>query len=62
MLLQDPEGDLYQLEDDINNWNEIVNLKKHNIILYTAYICNDCGNFFAKGEIRTGIIGNNHSG
>jgi len=61
VLLKGPEGDLYQLEDDLNNWNESTNLEKNNIILYIAYICDDCGNFFAKGETRTGIIGNNHS-
>lgn len=24
---------------------------EHNIVTYTAFICNDCGNFFALGEL-----------
>ena len=52
-LFKGSDGHLYQLEDDFNKWNEHVNLEKNNIILYTAYLCNNCGNFFAKGEIQT---------
>ncbi len=27
-LLKGPEGELYQLEDDLNNWNEHTNMEK----------------------------------
>ena len=55
-LLKNPNGDLWQLEDDLNNWGN-QKMEKNNIILYTCYICNVCGNFFAIGETRTGKIG-----
>ena len=58
-LLKNRNGELYQIEDDINNWGN-QKMEKNNIILYTAYTCNVCGNFFAIGETRTGKIGNNH--
>lgn len=55
-LLKDRNGKLWQLEDDINKWG--TPKVEKNIILYTAYICNVCGNFFAIGETRTGPITN----
>ncbi len=58
-LFKDRNGELYQLEDNLNDWGTYMNMKENNIILYTAYICNVCGNFFAIGEKRTGKIGDN---
>jgi len=58
-LFKDRNGELYQLEDDLNNWGS-QKIEKNNIILYTAYLCNVCGNFFAIGEKRTGKIGDNN--
>ena len=60
VLLKDPNGNNYQVEDDLNNWNTEIRIAEYNIITYTAYICEDCGNFFAKGETRTGTIKRNH--
>ena len=57
-LLKDRNSGLWQLEDDLNLWG-ILKVDKNNIILYTSYVCNICGNFFAIGETRTGKIGNN---
>ena len=31
--------------------------KENNIVLYTTYVCKECGNLFAIGETRTGKIG-----
>ena len=47
---------LYQLEVDLEKWGG-QKMEKNNIVLYTAYTCNVCGNFFAIGETRTGKIG-----
>ena len=49
-LLKDTEGRPYQVKDDFNNWTGSTSLGKNSIIIYTAYICDDCGNFFAKAE------------
>ena len=55
-LIKDRNGNLWELEDDINNWGT-QKMEENNIITYTSYICNTCGNFFAIGKSRTGEIG-----
>jgi len=57
-LLKDRNGDLWQLEDDLNLWGT-QKMERNNIVTYTSYVCNTCGNFFAIGETRTGKIGDN---
>lgn len=47
--IEDNNGKPYQLEDDLNKWNDKISVEK-NIILYTTFVCNDCGNLFALGE------------
>lgn len=51
-LLKDPNGKLYQLEDDFNQWidNPKASPIENNIVLYTTFVCKDCGNLFAVGE------------
>ena len=51
--LEDPNGRPYQLEDDSNKWNNRISVER-NIILYTTFVCTDCGNLFALGEISSG--------
>lgn len=46
----DQDGHPYQLEDNLNDWGDYYK-GEHNIVTYTAFICNDCGNFFALGEL-----------
>lgn len=51
-LLKDPTGKLYQLNDDFNQWSNdphTHSLEK-NIVTYTSYVCEECGNLFAIGE------------
>ncbi|MGI0008163.1 MAG: hypothetical protein ACRD92_00915 [Nitrosopumilaceae archaeon] len=55
-LLKDPNGKLYQLEDDLNQWSynpQSPPIEK-NIVTYTSYVCGECGNFFAIGEAHAG--------
>ncbi len=57
-LFKDRNGKLDQFEVDLEKWGN-QKMEKNNIVLYTAYLCNVCGNFFAIGETRTGKIDNN---
>lgn len=51
-LLKGPDGELYQLEDDLSQWINDPNARpiEKNMITYTAFVCKDCGNLFAIGE------------
>jgi len=51
-LLKSPTGELYILEDDLNQWSNDPNIRAmgKNTITYTGYVCEECGNFFAVGE------------
>ncbi len=51
-LLKDPNGKLYQLDDDLNKWSNDPNASQieKNIVTYTTYVCGECGNLFAIGE------------
>ncbi len=51
-LLKDPNGRLYQLEDDLNQWSNDPRARsiEKNIVTYTTYVCGECGNLFAIGE------------
>ncbi|MFY9301285.1 MAG: hypothetical protein WAO91_08870 [Candidatus Nitrosotenuis sp.] len=51
-LLKDPNGKLYQLEDDLNlhSYDPAIRAMGKNPITYTVFVCGDCGNLFALGE------------
>ena len=51
-LLKNPDGKLYQLEDDFNQWSNDPKSSpiEKNIVIYTTFVCGDCGNLFAIGE------------
>jgi len=51
-LLKNPNGRLYQLEDDLNRWSNVPNKDPTEtfIVTYTTFLCGDCGNLFAVGE------------
>jgi len=51
-LLKNPNGRLYQLEDDLNQWINDPSARsiEKNIVTYTTFVCKDCGNLFAIGE------------
>ena len=47
--LEDTEGRAsYQLVDDLRHWGPY-HTGNYPLIVYTSYICNECGNFFARG-------------
>lgn len=48
--LEDNNGQPYQLEDNLNDWGDYCK-GEHNIVTYTSYVCNECGNLFALGEL-----------
>jgi len=48
--LDDANGHPYVLEDDLNNWGDYCK-GEHNVVTYTGFLCDDCGNFFALGEL-----------
>jgi hypothetical protein len=45
----DQDGYPYQLVDNLNDWGDYFK-GENNLVTYAAFICNDCGNFFAIGE------------
>lgn len=47
-LLKGRNGELWQEVLDLNEWGR-QNLK-NNLVTFTSYICNVCGNFFAIGK------------
>ena len=48
--LEDNNGEPYQLEDNLNDWGDYCK-GEHNIVTYTTYVCNECGNLFALGTL-----------
>jgi len=48
--LEDNNGHPYELVDNLNDWGDYYK-GEHNIVTYTTFVCNDCGNLFALGEL-----------